>query len=100
MKAAVICLPIFLFAAPASAALSGFHDSAEQIGTITSSSEVADAVGQRPIGALSNTGTRADGAHEWTIRTQPCDLTVFLKPIPPKGPGKTAYQLDIPGKCE
>ncbi len=89
-----------LAAAPAQAALSGFHDSAEQIAMILSSAAVADGVRQAPIGSVSNTGTRDDGAHEWTVQVQDCDLRVYLMPIPPAGVGKTTYAIDIPGKCE
>lgn len=87
-------------ATPAVAALSGYYDSAEKIGTILSSSVVADAVRQAPIGAISNTGTRKDGASEWQVRTQDCDLLVYLIPVLPDGPGKTTYKLDVPGTCE
>lgn len=95
-----ITAALALAATPAHAALSGFYDSGEQITTILSSSEIADAVRQAPIGAVSNTGTRKDGAHEWTIRVQECDLVVFLLPVPPNGPGKTTYEVSIPGACE
>ena len=95
-----ITAALSLAATPAHAALSGFYDSGEQITTILSSSEIADAVRQAPIGAVSNTGTRKDGAHEWTIRVQECDLVVFLLPVPPNGPGKTTYEVSIPGACE
>lgn len=87
-------------ATPAAAALSGYYDSAEKIGTILSSSVVADAVRQAPIGAITNTGTRKDGASEWQVRTQDCDLLVYLIPVLPDGPGKTTYKLDVPGTCE
>lgn len=87
-------------ATPAAAALSGYYDSAEKITTILSSSTVADAVRQAPIGSISNTGTRKDGASEWQVRTQECDLLVYLIPVLPDGPGKTTYKLDVPGKCE
>lgn len=87
-------------ASPAVAALSGFYDSAEKITAILSSSLVADAVGQAPVGSIANTGTREDGASEWQVRTQECDLKVYLIPVLPEGPDKTTYRLDIPGRCE
>jgi hypothetical protein len=87
-------------ASPAAAALSGYYDSAEKIATILSSSAVADAVRQAPVGSISNTGTRKDGASEWQVRTQECDLTVYLIPVLPEGPGKTTYLLEAPGLCE
>lgn len=82
------------------AALSGFYDSAKQIDTILASTEVGDALRQAPIGQIGNTGTRADGANEWTIRTQDCDLVVYLVPKPSDGPGMTIYSLDLPNSCE
>ncbi|MHB0953853.1 MAG: hypothetical protein ACYC10_18280 [Allorhizobium sp.] len=100
MKKIVWAIACTFLATPAVAALSGYYDSVERITTILQSSQVADAVRQAPIGSVSNTGTRKDGADEWQVRTQECDLTVYLVPIPPAGPGKTTYRLDIPGKCE
>ena len=91
-------LPL-LAAAPANAALSGFYDSAEQIGVILSSGKVADAVRQAPVEALTHSGTRKDGAREWTVRVHNCSLKVYLVAVPPKGLGKTTYQLEIPGQC-
>lgn len=82
------------------AALSGYYDSAEQIAMILGSSDVADAVRQAPIGQITNSGTRADGAAEWMIRTQECDLTVYLVPEPPAGVGKTSYRLELPTACQ
>ena len=89
-----------LAASPSLAALSGFYSSAEQINLILSSAEVGDALRQAPIGMITNSGTRKDGAAEWTITTQDCDLKVYIKVTPPKGPGKTSYQLDKIGVCE
>jgi len=89
-----------LVAAPAFAALSPFYDSAERIDTIMSSPEVADALGQAPVRSIENTGTRDDGASEWTVRTQQCDLVVYLVAIPPDGPGMTTYRLDLPKGCD
>lgn len=87
-------------ASAAQAAVSGYYDSVEQIGAILGNEQVASAVHQAPIGAISNTGTREDGAKEWTIRVQECDLKVYLIPVLPEGIGKTTYRLDIPGVCE
>ena len=94
----VLALPLMVL--PAHAALSGYYDSAEQIGMILASPAVADAVHQAPIGSVSNTGTRKDGAKEWTVRVQECDLKVYLLPVLPAGTGKTTYLLDVPGQCE
>jgi hypothetical protein len=85
----------------AQAALSGYYDSLERIGTILGDEQLADILRQQPIGAISNTGTRKDGASEWTIRTQDCDLKVYLIPILPEGIGKTTYKIDVPkGQCD
>ncbi|HWK81929.1 MAG TPA: hypothetical protein VNP95_14245 [Thermomicrobiales bacterium] len=99
MKSVLTTLALVLAAAPAEAALSGFYDSAEQINTILTSTAVADALRQAPIGHVANTGTRKDGAHEWQVRTQECDLTVYLKPVPPQGVGKTTYELELGNGC-
>ena len=48
-------------ALPASAAVSGFYDSAEQINAIIESPDVANQLRQAPIRHLANTGTRDDG---------------------------------------
>eukprot|EP01035_Chromulina_nebulosa_P050189 gene50189-68195_t len=80
----------------AQAAVSGYYDSLERIGAILGDSRLADILHQQPIGAISNTGTRKDGAAEWTIRTQDCDLKVYLIPVRPKGHGKTTYEIDVP----
>lgn len=87
-------------ASPASAALSGFYDSGEQIGVILASAEVADALGQGPLLSIENTGTREDGAAAWVVRARDCELTVYLVPVPPQGPGMTTYDLDQIGTCE
>ena len=99
MKAIFSSLALALATMPAQAALSDFYDSAEQIDTILSSEAVADALRRAPIGHIANTGTRADGAREWQVRTQECDLTVYLKPAPPEGVGKTAYELELGEAC-
>lgn len=91
-----------LAASPAAAALSGFYDSAEKIGTILASDAVADALRQAPIGAISNTGTAKDGGDAWTVRTQDCDLVVVLtaQPLPEGMVGKATYDLRIVTPCE
>lgn len=99
-KLAIAALLLAVPALPASAALSGFNDSGEQISTILSSEAVANALRQAPIGSVSNTGTREDGAHEWEVRTQECDLKVYLVPHAPAGVGKTTYTIDVPKACE
>lgn len=100
MKRPLMTLSLALLAMPAQAALSGFYDSAEQIQTLLTDEKVADALHQAPIGAISNSGTRKDGAREWTIRVQECDLKVYLKPTASGMPGKTTYEVDIPRPCE
>lgn len=98
--AAITSILIFSLPLPASAALSGFYDSGKQISTILTSDAVGDALRQAPIGSVSNTGTREDGAHEWEVRTQECDLKVYLVPHAPAGVGKTTYTVDVPNRCE
>lgn len=98
--AAITSILIFGLSLPASAALSGFYDSGEQISTILSSAAVGDAIRQAPIGAITNTGTRNDGAHEWEIRAQDCDLKVYLVPKAPAGVGKVTYAVEVPKACE
>lgn len=100
MRTVLTLLSVALAAVPAQAALSGFYDSAEQIGVILSSEAVANALHQAPVGAISNTGTRKDGAREWTVRAQSCDLKVYLVPVPPAGVGKMTYMLEIPAACD
>lgn len=101
MKAAMAALAIaFAVTTSANAALSGFYDSAEQIQLILGSAEIADALKQAPIGHIANTGTRDDGAIEWEVRTQDCDLKVYLTSTPPQSPGKTTYAIADIGTCE
>ena len=100
MKILVPLAVLALTASPTLAALSPFYDSGEQIETILMSTEVADALGQSAVRALERTGTRDDGAHEWTVRTEGCDLVVYLIPVPPRGAGMTTYTLDLPNTCE
>jgi hypothetical protein len=96
-----LAAPLLIVAAtPAEAALSPFYDSGEKIDTIISSPELGDALHQAPIRSIENTGTRADGTDEWLVRTQDCDLTVFLVAVPPDGPGMTTYRLDLPSTCK
>lgn len=95
-----LTLAVLGLAAPASAALSGFHDSAEQIQTILGNEQVANVLGQRPIKGLDFEGVRRDGGLEWEVDTDGCDLTVFLIPQPPAGPGKTTYTLETNGRCD
>lgn len=99
-RAATLIAILALSTTPSFAALSGFYDSAEQIDTILGNEDVANALRQAPIGEISNTGTRKDGAHEWFVRTQDCDLTVYLTPVPPEGVGMTTYELDFTNTCD
>lgn len=86
-------------ASPALAMLSPFYDSAEKITTILQDAAVADALHQAPIAAISNTGSFPDGADEWTVRTQDCDLVLKLIAQPPGMPGKTTYSIAITTPC-
>lgn len=98
--AVVAALVVTMLAAPARAALSGFHDSAEQIRTILESAEVADALHQAPIESLEHEGVREDGAIRWEVETRRCDLTVYLRPVPPAGVGRTTYRVEVTNACE
>jgi len=89
-----------LLATPAIAALSPFYDAVEKIDTILNSGEVADALRQAAIRSVENTGTRKDGADEWLVRTQECDLTVWLVAVPPEGVGMTTYKIDGISGCK
>lgn len=99
-RAVTLFAILALSSTPSFAALSGFYDSAEQINTIMANEDVANALRQAPIGSISNTGTRDDGAHEWTIQSQECDLTAYLIAVPPAGVGKTTYKVDLTDTCE
>lgn len=89
-----------LAATPASAMLSGYYDSAEKITAILQSAAVADALRQAPIGSIANTGTAPDGADEWTVRVQDCDLVVRVIGHPPTGVGKTTYTVELTAPCQ
>ena len=82
------------------AMLSGYYDSAEKIAAILQSPDVADAVRQAPIGGISNTGTAPDGADEWTVRVQDCDLVVRVIGHDPEGVGKTTYTVELTTPCQ
>ena len=88
-----------LAASPALAMLSPFYDSAEKITTILQDAAVADALRQAPIGAIRNTGSFPDGADEWTVRTQECDLVLKLIAKPPGMAGKATYSVEISTPC-
>jgi hypothetical protein len=88
-----------LSASPALAMLSPFYDSAEKITAILQDAAVADALRQAPIGAISNTGSFPDGADEWTVRTQECDLVLKLIAKPAGMPGKATYSIAIATPC-
>lgn len=92
---ALVCL-----ASPAQALVSPFYDSAEKIMAILESAEVADALHQAPIGAISNTGTFDSGDDEWTVRVQECDLILRLTAVAPQGAGKATYRVTLMGPCQ
>lgn len=94
-----LAISLTLAANPALAMLSPFYDSAEKITTILQDAAVADALRQAPIGAISNTGSFPDGADEWTVQTQDCDLVLKLIGQPPGLPGKTTYNVEITKPC-
>lgn len=99
--ALAFALTATLLANPASAALSGYHDSAAKIAAILASPQVADALRQMPVRSVENTGTAADGADEWTVRTQDCDLAIKVTAHPPADGmvGMTSYTAEPLGSC-
>lgn len=105
MKPILAAALLALAAAPATAALSGFYDSAEQIGTILGSSEVADALRQAPVDKLEYEGSTADGLLEWEIESRDCELSVYLRAAEAASadgtpmPGKTGYGIARIGPC-
>lgn len=96
----VFGLVAVLAASPAMAMLSGYYDSAEKITAILQSGAVADTLRQAPIGSISNTGTAKDGADEWTVRVQDCDLVVRVIGHAPEGVGKTTYTVEVTTPCQ
>lgn len=101
----VLAALLALAAAPAAAAVSGFHDSAEQIGTLLGSGEVADALRQAPVDKLEYEGSTADGLLEWEIESRDCELSVYLRAEDPASAGgepmvgKTTYGIARIGPC-
>lgn len=89
-----------LYAAPAFALLSGFYDSGEKIMTILSSSEVASAVREAPVGAISEVGKAENGNSLWSVRVQDCDVLVELLEVPPDGTGMVTYIVESVSVCE
>lgn len=101
MKAMVALAVLGLLgASPAVAAVSGFYDSADQINTILHNGEVADAIRQAPIIEVSRSPKKsADGFVRWNLRTEGCSVEVALVALPPRGVGKTRYEVRNVGKC-
>lgn len=99
-----LCLFVIaaLCASPAAGMVSGFYDSANKIAAIFASDAVADALRQAPVGSVSEVGTSKDGAGQWMIRTQDCDLIVDVTPEPlPEGMvGAPEYSVRIAKGCD
>lgn len=93
---------VALAASPAFGMVSGFYDSANKIAAIFASDAVADALRQAPVGSVSEIGTSKDGAGQWMIRTQDCDLVVDVTPEPlPEGMvGAPDYTVKIAKGCD
>ncbi|OYU19856.1 MAG: hypothetical protein CFE34_02970 [Rhodobacteraceae bacterium PARR1] len=91
-----------LCASPALGMVSGFYDSANKIAAIFASGVVADALGQAPVGSVSEIGTSKDGAAQWMIRTQDCDLIVDVtaKLLPEGMVGTPDYLVEIAKGCD
>lgn len=102
---ALLGLAAILAASPAMAMLSGFYDSGEKIETILASRDVADALRQGPIRAISNVGTTPEGFDIWQIQTQECDLNVHVIGIAdddeaPDSAGMVIYRVELAGSCD
>lgn len=98
-RPAIAALFLSALSFPAQAALSGFYDSGEQVKAILDSPEVANALRQAPVKSIEQEGIRSDGTIEWEIETKDCELTVYLRPVPPAGVGKTTYVVAIKDGC-
>ena len=93
---------VALCASPSFAMVSGFYDSANKIAAILASGAVADALGQAPVGSVSEIGTAKDGAGQWMVRTQDCDLIVDVtaEPLPEGMVGAPEYTVKIVKGCD
>lgn len=87
-------------AMPASAALSGFYDAAEQVQAVIGSVKVSSAMGERPFDTLEQVRTRDNGQIEWRVQNSECYVIVTLTPVPPAGVGKTTYEVANVSACE
>lgn len=96
----VLTLAAGLSASPALAALSGWYDSAEKIAAILVDPAVADQHRQMPLRGIENIGTDKDGADLWQVESQECRMQVTLRAIPPKGPGKTTWEVATRSACD
>ncbi len=85
---------------PASAALSGFFDAAEQVQAIMSSTDVSSAMKEMPFDTLEQVRTRDNGDVEWRVQNSECYVIATLKPIPPEALGKTTYEVVGVSACE
>ena len=100
MKLALTLAAALTLPAAAHAAVSGFHDSAEQIATLLRSEAVADALRQMPVTQIEFERIRPDGVLVWEIEGAGCSVDVRLQPVPPQGPGKTTYDIAGIGPCD
>lgn len=91
-----------LTASPAFGMVSGFYDSANKIAAIFASGAVADALRQAPVGSVAEIGTNKDGAGQWMVRTQDCDLivNVLAQPLPEGMVGAPEYRVEIAKGCD
>lgn len=91
-----------LCASPALGMVSGFYDSANKIAAIFASGAVAAALHQAPVGSVSEIGTSKDGASQWMIRTQDCDLIVdvIAQPLPDGMVGTPDYTVEVTNGCD
>ncbi|MFE3835549.1 hypothetical protein [Pseudogemmobacter sonorensis] len=100
LRSGALAAALALAPLPGLAALSGFYDSAAQIQVILDSAELADALSQLPIDEIEFDEIRRDGLIEWNVGSQRCDVDVFLRAIPPEGPGATRYEIERISRCD
>lgn len=99
MRCFTFSLGLLVLAAPAEAALSGWHDSGAKISAILSDSATADLHGQMHLRRVENTATTKAGDDIWEVESQHCVMSVTLRAIPPAGPGATRYEVRDRSAC-
>lgn len=99
MRGFTFGLGLLVLAAPAQAALSGWHDSGAKISAILSDSATADLHRQMPLRRVENTATTKAGEEIWEVESQDCVMRVTLRAVPPPGIGATRYEVADRSAC-